>query len=474
MRVYAARVFPSLFRHRQSTSARAAAYPGTTYAPVAPANVALTPPIRRQGGSGYTWDLRAIRRARDAQIRGEFTEPVRMAEAMRTNDALFTAYQTRVAVQSAIRLLWCGAQTPRGELARARVERAILLPQHIRESIAGTMCNHGIAIGYNEHTVVDDPQYGPTIRMSLTEWPLEHVRYNPSAGTLETRTRDNGQVTIVHGDGRWTVFRKFGVAPWTQDACVLPGALVWAAHGGCISDWAGASASHGQPKVIGQLQAGVNLGSGTGGTLTPEAQAVLQIISALVSGDSVAGVLPAGAEAKLLYNGSTAWQVFKELGLDRGKAAMRIYTGTDATLGSQGGAPGVDIESLFGVASQRIQGDFEALERGFREGSTLPWASLHGLPEKDIPCAEYAMPDADGERKAGQESAAVTRLRTAVEDMKAAGLEVTQETVNVLCKVLNVSVTCTLAPEPDPKEPPADIPPAGAPTPGAPADAPAD
>lgn len=432
-----------LFRKRSTVALASPGLGASPFAPAVPASTAVSPPQRRQGG-GYTWTLEAIRAARDAQLRGQFSDPVRLAEAFRTNDAMFTAYQARVATQSAVRLLWRPADTDTGRELAPLAERMILTPQHTRESILGTLANHGVAVGYVDHTAEDDTQRGPVVRMTLTEWPLEHVRYNPSTCTLETRTRDHGTVTITHGDGRWIVFRKFGVAPWTQDACVLPGALVWAAHGGCLSDWAGASFSHGQPKVVGTLREGVTL-QNPDGTLTPEAQAMLNVIASLVSGDAGAGILPAGSEAKLLYNGSTAWQVFERLGLDRGKAAMRIYLGTDASLGSQGGAPGVDIAALFNVASTRIQGDLEALERGFREGMIHPWARMHGFAVRDLPALAYAMPDVDGERRSAQEASALDRLAAMVKSMKDSGFDVTQAVIDSLVQILGVTVPCTLA-----------------------------
>jgi hypothetical protein len=422
---------------------------GTQTAPAA--RGAVAPPVSRLGG-GCGWSLELIRRARDCQLRGQFAEAVRMAEAFRTNDALFTAYQARVATQSAIRLLWRAADTRPGRTAARRAELAIKTPQHARESILGTLANHGIAIGYVVQSTADGPD-GPTTLMTLTEWPLEHVRYNPAQCTLETRTLANGTITITHGDGRWIVFRKFGVTPWTQDACVLPGALLWAAHGGAISDWSSASFSHGQPKVVGTLREGVPLGNGTDGALSAEGQALLNVIASLVSGESGAGVLPAGSDAKLLYNGSTAWQVFKELGMNREKAAMRIYLGTDAALGSQGGAPGVDISALFDVASSRIQGDLEALERGFREGMIEPWARMHGVSAENLPCLTYAMPDADGERRSAQESAAFDRMGTMIAVMKTAGLLVDQFTVDAIVQALGITIPCKLDPNAKPVEP---------------------
>lgn len=436
---------------RRKRAARTHALATTTPAPGTPSAYApavrtpVTPLPRRQGGD-YSWGLEQIRSARVAQLRGEFDLPVRMAEAFRTNDALFTAYTTRVSTQNAIKLPWIAADTDTGRVARERAERSVCIPQHVRQSILGTLCNHGVAVGYVVHSTYDDPEHGPSLAYSLSEWPLEHVRYNPNNCTLETRTREQALVTITHGDGHWVVFRKFGVAPWTQDACVLPGALVWAAHAFGASDWAAASGSHGQPKLIGTLAEGVKLQrDDDSGELSAVAQGLLNTLRDVAAGDSITGILPHGATAELLFNGSTAWQVFERLILNREKAAMRIYLGTDAVLGSQGGAPGVDIAALFNVASTRIQGDLEALERGYREGVILPWCAAHAIAVEDAPRLVYAMPDTDGEKRSEQEASALERLAACVDAMKRTGLQVTQEVIDALVSTLSISVPCTLA-----------------------------
>jgi hypothetical protein len=221
--------------------------------------------------------------------------------------------------------------------------------------------------------------------------------------------------------------------------------------------------------MIGELPEGIPLAD-ENGVLTTEAQAFLDMITGIAAGDSVAAVRPAGSQTKYESNGSTAWQVFKELILGREKAAMRVYLGTDAALGSQGGAPGIDVASLFNVASTRIQGDFEALERGYHEGVTLPWCALHGFDSADAPRAVYAMPDVDGDRRSEQEARALERIAAAVKAMRDSGFEVTQDTVDALARTLGVSVHCTLATTdaPAPEAAPA---PAPATPPEAPADA---
>jgi hypothetical protein len=394
---------------------------------------------------------------RDQQMRGCFDMPVRLAEAFRTDDALFTAYQARCATQSAIGLSWQpsseSSNTRKAKAALKRAQAAIKVPQHVRQSILGTMANHGIAIGYVEQSVADTVN-GPTVAFTLTEWPLEFVRYLVADGTLETRVKDGGlPVKIAHGDGRWVVFSKFGVLPWTQDACLLPAALLWAAHAEGLADWAGASAAHGQPRVIGELPEGVPLGDGQGG-LSPDAQKFLDLITDLINGDAAAGIRPFGAKTDWIANTSTAWQVFTELVHNREGAAAKIYLGTDAILGARGGAPGVDVAALFGIATTRIQGDLEALERGFAEGVILPWCALHGVASDDAPRLVYELPDVDKDKRSEQEGAAITRLADAVDALKRAGLIVDQSVVDALAKVLGVSVACVLAPEPEP----ADVP----------------
>src|SRR5690606_7630835 len=190
------------------------------------------------------------------------------------------------------------------------------------------------------------------------------------------------------------------------------------------------------------------LGDGQG-RLSPDASTFLELITDLINGDAAAGIRPAGAKTDWIANTSTAWQVFTELINNREGAAAKIYLGTDAILGARGGAPGVDVAALFGIATTRIQGDLEALERGYREGVILPWCVLHGVPEDDAPRLVYELPDVDKDKRSEQEGAALTRLADAVDAMKRAGLEVTQDTIDALAKVLGVSVACKLAPEPE-------------------------
>lgn len=249
----------------------------------------VKPPKSR--GAVTSWTLEAIRVARDAQMRGDFKRAVQLAEAMRTDDAIFVARNNRIAPHSAIE----GAIEPyrgvEGERIAKKAKRSISTPRDVLQGINGTLADHGIAIG---RVIQEANDEGTLVNMSLTEWPLEHVKYNEQFETLETETAEDGRIPIVHGDGVWIVFRKFDLKPWTQDACLLPIALLWAMHTGGLSDWAAAMKSHGLAKVVGELPEGIALLS-EAGELTAEAEAFLDMITDIASGDASSGIVPQAA-----------------------------------------------------------------------------------------------------------------------------------------------------------------------------------
>lgn len=397
----------------------------------------------RRESAVVDWSIEAIRSARDAQMRGDFKYAVRLAEAMKTDDAIFTAFHNRLAPQSAVMTELRAAPGARGEATKRRAQTSCIVPAAVLMSIHATLVDHGIAIGYVKQETNED---GTRVDFELTEWPLEHVKYNESTEQLETRTKDGGgMVPIVHGDGRWIVFRKSAVLPWKRgDACVLPGGMIWGAHQYGISDWAAAAKSHGKAKVIGTLPDGFAL-QDENGDLTPEAKTFLQMLADVLEGEAGAGLAQFGSKAEFVSNNSTAWQVFSELVGDRKKAAAYIYLGTDATLGAQGGAPGVDISMLFGVATTKVQGDFKAIQAGLRTGLYEPWCALNEGDSRNAPTLVYLLPDPDTEQKIAQEDTRRKAFFDALDRYTKSGMIVTQETVNALAKAYNIEAP-TLAP----------------------------
>ncbi len=395
----------------------------------------------RRGAPIGSWTLETIRAARDAQMRGDFRAPVRLAEALRTEACLFNAYHNRLAPHAAIATELQPASGVRGEAVAKRAAASVQAPRSVLEGILGTLANHGIAIGYLIHEVNEE---GTRTDFRLTEWPLEHVKWNAHREVLETRVKNGGALEdIVHGDGHWIVFRKFTVLPWTQEACLLPAAMLWAGVAFGMSDWAQTMKSHGQAKIAASLPALFAIlekpeGDGAA-ALTPEARGVLQTLQDMVSGEAGAGIFPEGTKLDFLANGSNAWQVFKEFVENREKSAARIYCGTDATMGSQGGAPGVDISMLFGVQSTKVQGDFLALADGMNTGCYQVWAAINEGDSRYAPSLVYLLPDPDAKAKSEEEAAKFSRLFTALGEYKAAGMSITQDVVDRLCKRFGIT-----------------------------------
>lgn len=394
----------------------------------------VSPPRRAQ--HPYSWaSLEEIRNARTAQLQGRFAIPVALAQSLRTNAALFVAYQNRVAPLTVLQTRLEAKGCVRGAAVAAKAQASVIAPRSVISGIHGTLVNHGVAIGYIEHSTTEE---GTRTDMRLTEWPLEYVTYDSTREVLRTTTKEGGTVDILHGDGRWIVFRRFGREPWGQTACILPAALVWAANSGGWSDWAGSSQAHGNSKLAGCLPEGVPLQADESGTLTPEGAAFLRLLQDLASGDTAAGIKPFGAEIAYLSNGSTAWQVFKELVGDSDKAASRIYQGTDAALGSVGGAPGVDIAALFGVATTLIQSDATAIEQGLNTGLYEPWTAINEGDSRLAPSFRFLLPDPDEDAHSAETALRLDRLFAAIEKLKTTGFVVDQGVVDRLAKDLRI------------------------------------
>ncbi len=401
-----------------------------------------------------SWTLEAIRAARDDQMRGKFKQPVRLAEATRTDDAVFVARLNRLAPHSAIASeLRPASDSSRATTVAARAAKGVFLSRTTLEGAIGTLADHGIAILHIRKEY--DPE-GTRVDFHVDEWPLEFVEWNRTLERLETQTKAGLITPIVHGDGEWVVIKKFAVLPWTQTACLLPIALLWAGHAYGLADWAQATRSHGQAKMAAKLGEGVALeerGEDGAIALSPEAAATLQTLQDMVSGDAGAGVFPNNTEVDFLANGSTAWQVFNEFVQNREKGAARIYLGTDATMGSQGGAPGVDISVLFGVASTIVQTDLEAVMQAVNSGVYVPWTAVNEGDSRYAPTLVYLIPDPDSARKRDESAANETALATAVKAYRDAGVVVDQPLLDRLAKQFNVSPAPKVGDAPTPAQP---------------------
>ena len=403
----------------------------------------------RENGLAYAWSLAAIRDARDQQMAGRFALPARLAEGFRTDDALFVAYNNRLAPQRAIKVALKAAAGARGLSIANEAEGqfgqdGVAIRSATKSDVNGCLANHGVAFAYNTATVRED---GSRIDFAVKYWPIEHVWWDSFERCFKTLTVDGAEERIIHGNGRWVVFAKHEVEPWKNEAAVLPGALVWARHAFGNRDWAKGSLAHGSAKVIGEMPAGVRL-QDEKGALTKEAKAFGELLKAIASSELPVGIRPAGSKTDFLANNSTAWQVWKELTTDAKKSAARIYLGTDGVLGATGGAPGVDITALFGVASTIVQGDFECIEQGFNTGSIEPWTALNFGDSTLAPKLKYQVPDPDADAKREERQRQRTAFHEEIEKARSNGFDITQEYVDALAKEYGVENPPRLASTP--------------------------
>lgn len=358
-------------------------------------------------GSGIpltSWTLESILGARDDQLRGQFARPAKMAEVMRTDDALAVARENRLAPLRCIKVEMAKAKTtPQAE--RVAVEADALFGQNgvgltsdTISSIASCLIDHDVAFAQMTPAPRED---GMRIDVEVHSWPIEHVRWDQYERCFKTKVDPTevddllvgGEIPIVHGDGRWLIFQRYEVDPF-KHAALLAAAIVWARHAYAARDWARGSLAHGLVKALGKMPEGIPLKDASGPT--PEALAMIEVMRSFVDGDEIGGLIPFGSTVDFVNNGSTAWEVFAKLIENAEKAAARIYLGTDGVLGAGGGAPGVDIQALFGVASTKVQSDVDCISRGVQTAIEI-WAAMNFGDSTLAPTRKYLLPDPDAD-----------------------------------------------------------------------------
>lgn len=443
------------------------------------------------------WNPELIQVARAEQMLGQFVLPARMVEEFRTDDALHVAWQNRLAPQRCIPLRMRPAAGARGARICDEAEASFgadgvsITPDTIAD-IHSTLVNHGVAFGCIAASVRDD---GSRVDMELHHWPIEYVRWDPvfrvfkaradpntvQPGDLHDHDDDRSTVSqwgssygfvggywipVIHGDGRWVIFKKHDLLPFRQEAALLSASLVWMRHAFGMGDWSRASKSHGTAKVVGELPESVPLQNPEEpGGLSQEAIAFIGMLNVMVNDPAAAAIRPAGSKTEYVVNSSTAWQVFSELATKAEKAAARIYLGTDGTLGTQGGAPGIDIEQLFGVATTIVRGDLECLERGIDTGLIQPWTAINFGDSRLAPSRQYVIPNTDEEAVTKAYAERNEKYSEALESYARAGLTLTPDFIARLAEDYKVRIPgLAIAPAPVvPKEAPKAAAPGGGP-----------
>ncbi len=399
---------------------------------------------KNSGVSLTSWTLAQIFEARDAQLRGHFFLPARMAESMRTDDALAVAFEGRLAPQRCIKVEIVAARGARGagiagEAAALFGQAGVGVSPDTVASIHACLVNHDVAFAVCTAVPRED---GTRVDFTLSAWPIEHVRWDSLRRCFMTRidaeTAAPGDMTvgaevpIVHGDGRWVIFQRFEIDPF-KHAAILAASLVWARHAYAIRDWSKSSVAHGSAKVVGALPTGVPLQSADG-TLTAEAEAMAAALRSVATSDNAVVLKPAGSEIDFMVNGSTAWQVWNELVSNAESAAARLYLGTDGTLGSKGGAPGVDVQAMFGVAATKVEGDLACITRGLQTGFIEVWTAVNFGDSSLAPTRRYLLPDADADAARASHVTRSLALFAHIDAARRSGVDITQDFVDKQAK----------------------------------------
>ena len=417
-------------------------------------------------GSGIpltSWTLSDIFSARDAQLRGDFHRPAKMAEAMRTDDALAVPFRNRLAPLQCIKVRLKPAKGARGASIANEAEgqfgqKGVAVQADTLASIHECLVNHDVAFGVIRAITRPD---GSRVDFELKAWPIEHVRWNPYERSfmarVDTTEGEPWEIPIVHGDGRWVVFQRFEIDPF-KHAAILSAAPVWARHAYAARDWAKSSVAHGNAKVIGSLPEGVPLQDEGG--MTEEAEAMAALLRAIATSDAPVGIKPAGSTVDFITNNSSAWQIFDGLIANSEKAGARIYLGTDGTLGSNCGAPGVDIVQLFGVARTYVQSDIACISKGLQTGVIEPWTAINFGDSSLAPERVYILPDEDEDAARAAEGARTQAFYDEIERARAGGFVINQAFVGSVAD--RYAVTAPVLPEEAKKAPsialaPADI-----------------
>lgn len=417
----------------------------------------------------YAFDLDKIRAARDSQMAGRFLLPTRLAEATRTDYAIFASFLNRLAPQRGLPVqLKAGNDTARALRIRDEGD-ALFGPKGIGihpdtlSDIDGTLANHGVAFGIN---VVTPRLDGSRVDFEHKSWPIEFVWWEPTFREFRTQVEGVGIESICHGDGRWVIYQQHQTTPWKYGT-ILPAALLWADHAFGLRDRSKAGTSHGNAKVVGTMPEGIPLQEAEG-KLSPDAAMFLQLLRDVASADTPVGIKPFGTVLDYITNDSTAWQIFKEI-IDSGdKAADRIYLGHDVSAPAAGGDA---VGYLFGVRNDIVEGSLRAIERGVRTGIIEPWCAVNFGDSTLAPERAYLFPDADEDSRRKSLGDRNKAFFDAIAAAKTGGFDITQTYVDDLADDYGVTAPSLKALTPAPPvagQPPA---PQTSPTP-APAAAP--
>lgn len=397
-------------------------------------------PLRMLGD--FIWDDDAIRGARDAQQRGYFWAPAKLSQSIASDAGLFTSRLNRLAPMRGLPVELKPADTT---VRSARVldeaqglfgSQGIAMGRDTLVTLHKQFVDHGVFFAYNRWNVRPD---GSRVDVELLAWPIEFVRWMPQSRSFYTLTKQGQLMKIDHGDGRWVVGQSEKIDPWAN-GCIVPAGRIWADRSFAIRDRSNASRSHGQAKMIGTMPEGLSIfGKANDGSLviTPEAQAMLDLLLAMHVGDLPYGLKPFGADIDMKVNQSQAWQIWENMIKTDDQDAARVYLGQDGTTSNAGGDY-VKSERLFGVRNDLVEADLGSFTEAISTGTIQPWAAINFGDSRCAPLRLWLMPDADEDARRVSIGNHLDAFFKAIANLRAQGFVVTQVTVSALCKTFGV------------------------------------
>lgn len=373
----------------------------------------------------YAWDLGRIRRAREAHMRGEFYQSARLAEAMKTDPAIFASLLNRIAPSMGLeRVISTSLIKPskriRNEAAVAFGKASPSLSLAALADAFEGVAMMGVQVLQNRWEVRDD---GSRVDVFIEPWPMDTVMLDPTRKQLVAITTE-GPVDIVHGDGKWVVASLHHDKPWLWGA-IVPLAMLWPDRAYGTRDRSQNAEAHGQGKPVGTLPKDVLLDSQEGKQFAAVIRRLNQARSGLIK--------PYGSELEYLESSSQAWQIFKEIISSDNSDIAKVLLGQDGTVNNSGGNY-IKSDVLFGVRNDIVEGDLRAMQYAINTGVLRPWTSINFGDPDQAPTIEWPMPDADEDARVESLGKRTAAFNQAVRDYRANGFVVDQSFIDELAE----------------------------------------
>jgi len=392
-----------------------------------------------RGALAGTWDFERVRAARDAQMRGDFRTSAALAEAVKTDPAIFGALLNRLCPHRRLTRTWSSVNAKiTAEAERTFPQDGVNLSAQTIADIFEGIVQLGVQVSQNRCTVSSD---GSRIDFRLEPWPMRSVWFDWATCELKTLTT-KGIKVIRHGDGKWVVSHLHAAMPW-EWGTVKAIAEDWARRVLHKRDRSLNSETHGEGKYIGELPESVKLESATG-------QKFVEMVMGLRERRS-GGVHPHGASVKMLEAISQMWQIWKEAIGSLDKDIARAYLGQDGTMVNEGGNY-IKAAELAGVRYDLVEGDIKGVAAGINTGVLRPWSIVNLGRDAEIKTG-WALPDPDEQAKREAYGKRVDAFNKAIGEMRANGFVIDQPLVERVAREFGIE-----APKLDPKGPPARAP----------------